>query len=62
MHERLQTLNFTLSPSSVIRLVDKIGKDFDAPVKEWRETIVSKFDSENEIVSVVVVQYDASLL
>ena len=62
MYERLQTLNFTLSPSSVIRLVDKIGKDFDAPVKEWRETIVSKFDSENEIVSVVVVQYDASLL
>ena len=62
MYERLQTLNFTLSPSSVIRLVDKIGKDFDAPVKERRETIVSKFDSENEIVSVVVVQYDASLL
>jgi hypothetical protein len=44
----------------VIRLVDKIGKDFDAPVKEWKETIVSKFDSENEIVSVVVVQYNAS--
>ncbi len=40
----------TVSHSSVIRMLDKVGEGFDAQVKEWRDRLVSTLDSGNEIV------------
>ena len=52
MYQRLQTSNITVSHSSVIQLLDKIGKDYDTVVKEWRESLMSTLDSTNEIVRI----------
>ncbi|XP_064384807.1 uncharacterized protein LOC135333715 isoform X2 [Halichondria panicea] len=49
VYQRLQRLNVTVSHSSVIRMLDKVGEGFDAQVKEWRDRLVSTLDSGNEI-------------
>ena len=35
----------TMSHPSVVRLVDKVGEDYDAKVKGWRDAIVTKLAS-----------------
>ncbi len=40
-----------MSHSTVIRLLDNVGKDHDQQVKEWRDEITATLDSTNEVVS-----------
>lgn len=51
VYGRLQRLNVAVSHSSVIRLLDKVGKGFDSKVLEWRDSLISFLDDSNEIVS-----------
>ncbi len=41
-YNRLQKLNITMSYSSVLSLVDKVGADHDVKVHEWRDVLVHK--------------------
>ena len=51
MYKRLQTLHLTVSYSSLIRLLERAGKNFDEEVLKWKDGIVSTLDTSNEIVS-----------
>ena len=41
----------TVSHSSLIRLLERAGKNFDEEVLKWKDSIVSILDTSNEIVS-----------
>lgn len=41
----------TVSHSSLIRLLERVGKNFDEEVLKWKDDIVSTLDTSNEIVS-----------
>ena len=47
VYQRLSRLNITVSYSTVIRLLDTVGKDYDAEVKIWRDNITPLLDSTN---------------
>ncbi|KAL5489195.1 hypothetical protein EMCRGX_G018261 [Ephydatia muelleri] len=49
VYQRFKQLNLTVSYSSLIRLLENSGKDFDVEVREWRNRIVSTLNSSNEI-------------
>ena len=46
-HARLHKLNLAMSYPSAIQLVDKVGSDHDAIVKEWRGTLLASINSRN---------------
>ena len=35
----------------MIRLLEKVGKNFDDKVKEWRDSIIAEIDASDAIVS-----------
>ena len=39
----------TVSHSSLIRLLERAGKNFDVEVLKWKDGIVSTLDTSNEI-------------
>lgn len=41
----------TVSHSSLIRLLERAGKNFDEEVLKWKDGIVPTLDTSNEIVS-----------
>ena len=43
--------NLTVSHSSLIRLLERAGKNFDEEVLKWKDGIASTLDTSNEIVS-----------
>ena len=43
----------TVSHSSLIRLLEKVGRNFDEEVLKWKNDIASTLDTSDEIVSVV---------
>lgn len=45
VYQRLQKLNLTMSHPSLVRLIDKVGEDYDAKVKGWRDAIVANLAS-----------------
>ena len=45
----------TISHSSLIRLLDLTGKEFDVQVKQWRDGIKPLLNSSNTCVSIMVV-------
>lgn len=45
-----------MSHSSLIRLLEKVGKGYDDKVKKWRDDIISCLDSGDEIVSFVILE------
>lgn len=51
VYERLQKLFVTVSHKSTIRLVKALGKDFDKPVKDWRDSILPSLNTCTEPVS-----------
>lgn len=53
VYTRLQKLNLAMSHSSVIRLVEKIGTNHDAAVKEWRDTLLASIHSRNPDAEVI---------
>ena len=53
---RLQNLNLTVSYTTVIRLLEKVGEDFDMTVKGWRDRIISTLSSTNGMVRTVQFQ------
>ena len=56
MFNRLQKLNLTVSYITVIRLLEKVGEDFDVTVKGWRDRIISTLSSTNGMVRTVQFQ------
>ena len=52
VYQRLAKLNVTVAHSSVIRLLDSIGNDFDKQVKDWRNGLLPLLSSSNVIVSI----------
>jgi len=53
VYTRLQKLNLAMSHSSVIRLVENIGTNHDAAVKEWRDTLLASIHSRNPDAEVI---------
>ena len=51
VYQRLQRLNLTTSHSSLIRLLEKVGKGYNDLVLKWRDVIVANVDSDDEHVS-----------
>ena len=47
VYTRLHKLNLAMSYPSAIQLVDKVGSDHDAIVKEWRDTLLASIHSRN---------------
>ena len=41
----------TVSHSSLLRLLEKVGRNFDEEVLKWKNDIVSTLNTSNEIVS-----------
>ena len=46
-------MNLAMSHSSVIRLVENIGTNHDAAVKEWRDTLLASIHSRNPDAEVI---------
>ena len=51
VYQRLQRLNLTVSHSFIIRLVERVGKNYDERVKAWRDSIITQLDDNDKIVS-----------
>ncbi len=51
MYERLQKLFLTVSHGTTIRMVNDLGKDFDKPVREWRDSLLPSLTTDVEAVS-----------
>ncbi len=51
VYQRLHKLNISVSYSTMIRLLDNVGKDFDLQVRDWRNRVVATLDQTNEVVS-----------
>ena len=45
VYERLQKLNLSMSHSQLLRLVDKLGWDYDAKVKNWQASLIFKMNT-----------------
>ena len=45
VYERLQKLNLSMSHSQLLRLVDKLGMDYDARDLNWRDSLISKINT-----------------
>jgi len=52
VYQRLQKLNLTMSHPSLVRLIDKVGEDYDAKVKGWRDAIVANLASSQTEVKI----------
>ena len=56
VYTRLQKLNLAMSHSSVVRLVENIGTNYDAAVKEWRDTLLASIHSRNHAEVIHLIQ------
>ncbi len=51
MYERLQKIFLSVSHKTTIRMVKDLGKDYDKPVREWRDSLLPSLPTDVEAVS-----------
>ena len=66
VYTRLQCLNVSMSHSSTIRVIDKIGQTFDNKALTWKEKLLNMLIAELEVWIIIIhnhtIQYTSSML
>ena len=52
LYRSLQPLMLCMSYNATLKLVDKLNEDFDAPVRNWRDSLVPTIQTEPREVNV----------